>query len=113
MKRVYKYPFAIQDAPQAIETPGDGTLMHVGLDPGGAPCVWLLVDPEAPPTTTYIVILGTGHAAMDHWQPIGSFNQGPFMWHVFAIPEVETISETDEIRGRVREAQERRRGQRS
>lgn len=79
--KIFKYPFKIEDAPQ-VEIPCGHRILHVGLDPGGQPCIWALVTPEASKTKIQLRVVGTGHD-----EPEGKFLntivQGPFVWHIF------------------------------
>ncbi len=83
MKTIYKYPIKITDE-QEIQMPGEVTVLHAGLDPQGVPCVWAMVDSDLPTGPVSILVIGTGnpmpYVAHTH---LGSFVQGPFVWHVF------------------------------
>ncbi len=82
-RTIYKYPLNITDE-QTINLPEGAKILHAGLDPQGVPCLWAAVYPANPSIPTVIYIIGTGwempKAADGH---IGSFIQGPFVWHVF------------------------------
>jgi hypothetical protein len=85
MITIYKYPIKIEDE-QTIIMPYGAELMHAGLDPSGVPCLWARVDTTNPLHPITILIRGTGHeiAEKDKYAShFASFNQGPFMWHVF------------------------------
>ncbi len=60
-----------------------GRILHVGLDPEGHPAMWFTVDPHGPPSRFLVWLLGTGGPAVTT-PYVGSFVQGPFVWHVFA-----------------------------
>ena len=83
MKTIYKYPIQITDE-QEITMPTGAIVIHAGLDPQGTPCVWARVDTEAEPEPVSILVYGTGttmeYEPLEH---VGSFTQGPFVWHVF------------------------------
>lgn len=84
MRAVYKYPIPITDK-QDIRMPECARIVHVGLDPQNAPCIWAEVVTERSLRTYEVFVVGTGHplpagAATNH---IGSFAQGPYMWHVY------------------------------
>ena len=69
---------------QTVLLPLGSEILHVGLDPQGETCIWTKSHPENElfPQTLYII--GTGEAippAADKY--IGSFRDGPFMWHVY------------------------------
>lgn len=92
MKAIWKYPIDIESE-QHIRVQADFTPLHVGIDPTGTPCVWGLVDPGNPEATVSfrVLIFGTGHPITgpeegnfdDEPKYLGSFVQGPFVWHVF------------------------------
>jgi len=85
MRTIYKYPLALTDH-QSVETKTGAKFIHVGLDPHGVPCLWMLVDPQESPSTWQIWIVGTGNPMPPGDMPhLGSFTQGPFMWHVFCL----------------------------
>jgi len=83
MKTIYKYPIQITDE-QEIQMPCDANVIHAGLDPQGTPCLWVEVDTAAPTEPVSVLVVGTGnpmpYVAHTH---LGSFVQGPFVWHVF------------------------------
>lgn len=69
--------------------------LYVGFDPKGKLCVWGIVDPDAAEEQKkdYLIeLVGTGHDFSEEFyhaaEFIGTVNDGPFMWHVFAL-EVE------------------------
>ena len=83
MRTIYKYPIEITDS-QEIEMPISAEPIHAGLDPQGTPCVWAKVRTDNKKDSVTIYVVGTGNPiprmARKH---IGSFNQGPFVWHIF------------------------------
>lgn len=83
MKTIYKYPLALIDY-QIVTLKTGAKLIHVGLDPQGVPCLWALVNIQESPSEWQLWIVGTGNqmppGEKNH---VGSFTQGPFMWHVF------------------------------
>jgi len=78
----YRLPLPGQQATHVI--PGASTLAHVGLDPSGDACVWLLIA-EGPDEARTFSVVGTGHTFPPPWQPIGSFIDGPFVWHAVEV----------------------------
>jgi len=83
MKTIYKYPIAIIEE-QEITMPQGAEVIHAGLDPQGNPCVWALVDTRNEPEPVSIVVYGTGNPVSYYPnEHVGSFNHGPFVWHVF------------------------------
>ena len=98
---IYKYPIDITHGIQCIDMPPNPRLLHAGLDPEGWPCVWAIVDAEKvhiPKDIWHtvdevnIIVCGTGHypPTEDDWWHLGTFNQGPYVWHVFTDNEEPT-----------------------
>jgi hypothetical protein len=84
MRKVFKYPIEGTDM-QTVICQCPLRVIHAGLDPQGTACIWVEVNTvfrSMAPVTIWIV--GTGSPipaqAVRH---IGSFNQGPFVWHVY------------------------------
>lgn len=46
-QRVWKY--AIEEGPFVLRPPGRGRVLRVGVDPKGAPSIWLLIETDAEP----------------------------------------------------------------
>jgi len=84
MARIHKYPFQITDR-QTLAIPGNSVkLLRVGLSPDKVPCLWLEVDPSAPLQPLTLLVVGTGREAPSGQAHLGSFCQGPFVWHVYS-----------------------------
>ena len=75
MKSIWKYTFEITDD-FTIEIPSGAKFLHVDIQqlpyPLGsdskireAPCIWVLVDPEAQPMKYSFKLFGTGHPFPD------------------------------------------------
>ncbi len=50
------------------------------------PCIWAMVHPDNEAEETSIVVLATGEDFEHYGNELfykGSFNQGPYVWHVF------------------------------
>lgn len=86
MKTVYKYPIQIADE-QEVSMPYDAKVIHVGLDPQGTPCLWAKVESNNRPEPVRVLVVGTGgpipYMPYHEERHVGSFTQGPFVWHVF------------------------------
>jgi hypothetical protein len=65
--------------------PAESHAVHAGLDPNGAPCVWMSIpadmDRRGEVEFSYI---GTGHQYESDMRHVGSFVHGDFVWHVMA-----------------------------
>jgi hypothetical protein len=81
VKTIWKFPFELSDA-AVIEMPQRAKVLHVAAQ-NGAPTIWALVDTEAPKEPRTFRIVGTGHPIPEDVKHAGTFQQGPFVWHVF------------------------------
>lgn len=81
---VWKYE--IGHARTEVDLPKDAECVRVSPDPRGVACMWALVDPDAPTERVQLEIYGTGHPIPDGRTFIGSWLDGPFVWHLFASP---------------------------
>ena len=83
MKTVWKYTIGITDE-QFIFVPIGAKPLYVNLDPNGVPCVWCDVEQfNERSGKLHIKIRGTGHPSPENATYLGSFIQGPFVWHVY------------------------------
>lgn len=82
MSVIYKYPLVITDN-QVIEIPASHDVINVGMQ-DGQPYIWAIVDLKSQIARQVFHIYGTGHEcnqpARNH---IGTFFDGPFVWHLF------------------------------
>jgi hypothetical protein len=87
MKTVYKYPLLIADVQEA-RLPLGAQLLSVQMQ-NGHPCLWALVDTEAPKGYRKIIMTGTGTPAENVGRHISTFqmNGGALVWHVFEPAE--------------------------
>lgn len=82
MKVIYKYPIEITESQFIQAKPGP--IIHVGLDLDGIPCLWIQVWSTTPDISRVIYVIGTGNPMpSDAKHHLGSFLQGPFVWHVY------------------------------
>ena len=81
MKTIYKYELQIEDE-QNIPMPVGSKIVHVGLDPRGVSCIWAEVETENPVENVNFHIIGTGHPLPNELVHVGSFVQGPIVWHL-------------------------------
>lgn len=72
--------------PARVAVPENGRLVHAGADPAGNPCVWIEVDPTAPPEWRAFGMYGTGRPLPPGWLHCGSFLQHFFVWHIYEAP---------------------------
>lgn len=91
---IWKHPMALGRA-QRIDMPRGARILTVQLQ-DNTPTLWTLCDPEQPLESRVIITFGTGHtinlppgckevatAHLFGLAYIGTFQQGPYVWHVF------------------------------
>lgn len=91
MTTVFKYPLTTSTRHGhnvtdrlTLTLPKAAEIVHVGLDPNGTPCLWAVVDTKVGTEKVTVLTVGTGHPLPDDTDKhLGSFTQGPFVWHVF------------------------------
>ena len=81
MKAVWKFPFDIEDTAW-LDIQEGAEILHVEMQ-GVIPTVWALVDLDQPVVGRCLKIRGTGHEVEDGLRHLATFQQGPFVWHVF------------------------------
>lgn len=85
MKTIWKYTLLVTDR-QTITLPEGAIFLDVQLQ-NGEPQIWALVDPKVLQDERVIIIHGTGHPINnDVGNYIATFQQPPFIWHVFEAP---------------------------
>lgn len=91
MYTVWKYPLTINDTFK-IEMPKDAVILSVQMQ-NGYPCMWAHVNPGNKPfDLRHFQIVGTGNEAPppgEIKQFIGTFQTGPFVFHLFEKGENE------------------------
>ena len=92
MITVWKYPFAVWDTvdPWTVRMPIGATVVHVGCDPdrpahkNGSAAIWAEVDSEETVMADHaFMVVGTGHAVPPTAVHVASWNDGPYMWHLY------------------------------
>lgn len=76
---IYKYPLNTE-----IKTFGQPLCVHVGVDPKGSHCIWLLVNPADKEHLHYVRVVGTEHCVPGGLHHLGSFLDGEYVWHVWS-----------------------------
>jgi len=86
MKKIYKYKFHITDD-FTIDLPIEHQILDVQVQ-DAKPTMWVLLNPDDKPTSTNFCLIGTGNPIdrnMDDYIYIGTFQHGPFVWHLFKL----------------------------
>ena len=82
-KTIWKFTFDISDS-ISVPMPKGADILSVEVQ-GGVPCIWALVDPDAEKEARKFLLYGTGHPidGMSADRYVATFQQGPFVWHLF------------------------------
>ena len=80
MRIVYKYALD-----QTHKIPHSANLVHAGRDPQGDLCAWFDVDTSNSTETVSFQVIGTGQEVPYGARHIITTNDGPFMWHFYAV----------------------------
>ena len=82
-RAIWKYPLT-GDTRVALEMPIGARVLAVQMQ-GHLPCLWALVDTSADVQRRTFRIFGTGHRfdLSPDAPHIGTFQDGPFVWHLF------------------------------
>lgn len=78
-RTIYKY--SLEQRRHRI--PALHKVIHAGVDPVGELCVWVEVDASTTEIDVSFFRVGTGHVVPDGAEHIWSFNDGPFVWHIY------------------------------
>lgn len=89
MRTVFKYK--IDDF--GIKVPGGSKVVLIGRQ-GCDWYVWLDHETTAQPETRIFTVVGTGHPIPDGATHVGSFQDPPFVWHVYELaPEPRPVGQ--------------------
>jgi hypothetical protein len=81
MKQIWKYKLS----ESGIEMPIDAEILSVQLQ-NDIPHIWAMVSPQNELEKRKFVIVGTGQSFDDtNMKYIGTYQDGPFVWHLFGI----------------------------
>ena len=87
---VWKFPTPIDDV-FSIDLPKGAQILTVQVQ-RGEPCIWALVDPDAPKEKRHFVLLGTGHVhskrLLEGCSYVGSYQVqgGQLVFHLWSAP---------------------------
>lgn len=96
-RRIWKYEVPVDDAWHKHYLPKPAKIVHVATQPGGFPgyhtvTFWAEVDPDSRFTVRRSFrVYGTGQDVSG--RHIGTAFDGPFVWHLYATPEIVTESQ--------------------
>ena len=81
IKQIWKYKVE-----NIIEMPKGAEILSVQIQNGQMfnACIWVKVNPENELEKRKFVVIGTGHSFDDtNMKYIGTYQDGPFVWHLF------------------------------
>lgn len=85
MITIHKFPFPVTDRFD-LRMPRDAIILRAECQ-AGVPCLWAMVDTEAPMEDASFRIYGTGHPidpdVIDGLSHVDTFQQGRCVWHLF------------------------------
>lgn len=83
MKTIWKSPLSLVPA-QTLDMPAGAKILTV-QDQAGQLTVWFECDPNRPPVSRAILLVGTGKALPDTHtiRYISTVQQGEFVWHFY------------------------------
>lgn len=94
MKRIWKFGLST-NVITVLDIPEGYLITSVGLDPSNKPCIWAIVDPEAPTIKVRIRIVGTGEPLPEDCGVrnfMGAIIAKPYVWHIFDTTTVEDMT---------------------
>lgn len=90
MKTIWKYQVTIDDE-IVVKMPSGAKILHVALQ-YGQPCIWALVDPDAPMADRKVIVRGTGHPITGEVDHLGTIHlmaaDGELVFHFFEAAHV-------------------------
>lgn len=81
MKTIYKYPLADSGL---LNLPTGAKIVHCDVQ-RDIPTLWIEVDTVAELEERRFTVYGTGHPIGDNATHVGTYFDGPFVWHVYEI----------------------------
>jgi len=82
MRTVWKYTFEISDDEQVRIMPSNARPLFVEMQ-DFVPCLWAEVDTASKSRPFTFRIFGTGHVIPDGYEHVGTFQQPPYVWHLY------------------------------
>lgn len=90
--KIYKYAI-VRKTEQDLEIPEDSILLDIQVQNGGI-FAWFSVDPDLPPTSLKILLVGTGfdvpegYGELQHLSTVQT-SDGEYVWHLFTPKETD------------------------
>jgi len=85
MQTIYKYELVNVPGRQTLRLTEGAKILCIQIQSGTA-CVWVQLDTDAQPWEFTIRIVGTGHnlQKVKGYEYVGTFQDPPYVWHVYA-----------------------------
>lgn len=84
MRRAYKYPIPHTNPKFSVILPEGWKFMRVNFQ-GPELMMWAEVEPDAKKDVVHFQCFGTGHDIPDGFKYLTSFDQGPFVYHLYLV----------------------------
>jgi hypothetical protein len=85
-RTIYKYP-VVMSADYDVILPEAHRVIHVdwqgGMGAGLEPQMWVEVDTDSAMRPFAFAIVGTGHPVPDGMEHVGTWQEPPFVWHLY------------------------------
>jgi hypothetical protein len=87
MRTIYKYPLETgQFNDVSIRLPEGATIRRVAIQ-HNTPTLWAEIDTEAKLVVRHLRVHGTGHPIPAGAVYVGTWDDGPFVWHLYELPQ--------------------------
>lgn len=80
MKTIFKYPINHYGMP--LQMPKGAVVIHVAVK-NMVPCLWALVETGNQKEERRFFVFGTGHLIPDGLTHVGTWQELPYVWHLF------------------------------
>lgn len=90
MKTIWK--FEMRAPVCQIDMPAGAQVVRVGRQ-GAAICLWAIVESDNAPQKRLFATVGTGRPIPHEGHYLGTWDDGPFVWHLFEPSESDGGSE--------------------
>jgi hypothetical protein len=84
MNTIWKYTLQPALGMISHDIPTPHTLRSFQVQ-NGLPCMWVEMNPSDSSVRYRFITIGTGHPVPDNSDYIGTYLDGPFVWHVYRI----------------------------
>ena len=92
MKQIWKFKVG-----SIIEMPKGAEILTVKMQSSFDTCLWALVDSEKETEKREFEIIGTGQEFdSDNRKYVGTWQDGPFVWHLFEVVNTSIKDKVDE-----------------